>query len=153
MNKLLTCILPLFALFLLSSCAPPLVISEINVQLVEMKLSDGAPTTGTVRLKFINENVSPIAVSSATLKYYIDGRYVGTCQTTKAIGLPPYKESLQTLNILFENEAGADIARAALASGSINWRFENKLLIDIVDDTYTRKSENRGRLDITTPAK
>ena len=93
-----------FAL-LLAGCQTRSSIGEISVTVVDFQPTGSslAEARAIMALRFINENLAPVAFTSSTHKLYLNGTYVGKVLNNQAVGIPAANTSTVDVSVFFGN--------------------------------------------------
>ena len=146
-------ILTTFALFcglFLLGCQSPPSVGEITVTVVEVKTLGHRLNEPQViiTLRFINENVVPVALEGSTHKLYLNGTFVGEAINLEAIGLAPTSAHTRDVSISFENPA---LVQQLAASGNSHVSYRLKSMLEYLreDEKEYLKSETNGTVDLS----
>lgn len=136
---------------LLSSCSANFHLSGISISITDFKPTNATllETQAAMTLRFMNENVVPIAVSGATYKLYLNGTYVGKTVTKDAVGLPALNTATQTIPVYLENLALVQKMLTVSENSTIDYRMECELLVLVGEEHDTLKVTTTGRLDLS----
>lgn len=147
--RILTTLILFCGLFV-SGCQSPPSVGEITVTVVEFKPMGRSFTDSraVVTLRFINENVVPVALEGSKHKLYLNGSFAAEIINTEAIGLAPTSAKTLDVAISFENPA---LVRQLAASGSSHTSYRLNSMLEYLreDEKEYLKSETNGTLDLS----
>tara|TARA_R110002094_G_C4768667_1_gene200176 strand:+ start:105 stop:512 length:408 start_codon:yes stop_codon:yes gene_type:complete len=130
--------------------SPPRV-GEITVTLVEFTAPAHALSQprAVLTLRFINENLIPVALEGSKHKLYLNGTYVGKIENTEAVGLAPSSVKTHDVTIFFENLA---LVRqlASQANPIVSYRLVNVMEYRQNQEKNYLKSETNSTIDLSS---
>ncbi len=135
---------------LLAGCQSPPKVGEITVTIVDAT-SPGQTLTQSraiLSLRFINENLVPVALEGSKHKLYLNGTYVGEAVNGSPIGLAPSSTRIQEVPIIFEN---TELVRRLAQSSNpvVSYRLVNVMEYRKSDETEYLKSETNATIDLS----
>ncbi len=126
-----------------SGCSSGGPIGGLTVKLIGLKAA--ADGTFKMTLRYGNENIGPLAISSSHHKVFFEGALVGEAHSQEAIGLPALNNADQTMTLQATNAA---VVNQVLSSGSkANYRLESQLMTSINDNRERIKVNSTGVFD------
>lgn len=148
--RLFTVLALLCGLFATGCMSTPRV-GEITVTVVEFTPSANALSQpgAVLTLRFINENLIPVALSGSKHKLYFNGTYVGKIENTKAVGLAPSSAKTHDVTISFENLAF--VRQLALRGDPVvSYRLVNSMEYREWEEKIYLKSETNSTIDLSS---
>lgn len=135
---------------LLAGCQTRSSIGEISVTVVDFKPTGSSllESRAIMTLRFINENLAPVAFTSSTHKLYLNGTYVGRAVNNQAVGIPSASTNTIDVAVFFENLALinqlADVGR----NSSVSYRLTSEMVYQQGDETEKIKADTSGSVDL-----
>ncbi len=105
-------------------------------------------STGTLTIRYTNENISPLGFSGSSHKLYLNGRYVGKAVSDQPFGVPPLNTVTQDVTIHLENLALVRQLLAVRDSQTAAYRLESVLFQTIYEEKFEIKTRSEGSLDL-----
>lgn len=140
----------LLSSLLFTGCVTPPRVGEITVMVVEFKPSPQGlrQPRAVMTLRFINENLIPVALEGSKHKLYLNGTFVGEAVNTEAVGLAPSSSRIHDVAIFFEN---IDLVRQLATSDNpvVNYRLTNVMEYRQSGEKEYLKSEISSTLDLS----
>jgi LEA14-like dessication related protein len=148
--RLFTVLALLCGLFVTGCMTTPKV-GEITVTIVEFTSSSNllSQPRASLTLRFINENLIPVALSASKHKLYFNGTFVGEIENTKAVGLAPSSAKTHDVAIFFQNLA---LVRqlASKPNPVVSYRLVNVMEYRNSDEKNYLKSETNSTIDLSS---
>lgn len=147
-------LLTIFALlsgFFVTGCMSPPKVGEITVTLLEFKAPAHAlaQPRAVLTLRFINENLIPVALEGSKHKLYFNGTFVGEIDNTEAVGLAPSSIKNHDATIFFENLAL--VRQLAMQDNPVvNYRLVNVMEYRQNEEKNYLKSETNSTIDLSS---
>ncbi|MCF7688835.1 MAG: LEA type 2 family protein [Cephaloticoccus sp.] len=147
--RYLTCLVLLSALFV-TSCQTTSKIGAIGVTVVDFKPTGSSllESRAIMTLRFINENLSPVAFSGSTHKLYLNGTYVGKAVNNQAVGLAPISTTTQDVAVFFENVALVNQFARLGQNTEVSYRLTSVLFYQQGDEKDEYDVETNGSIDL-----
>jgi LEA14-like dessication related protein len=138
-----------FAL-LLAGCQTRSSIGEISVTVVDFQPTGSSllESRAIMTLRFINENLAPVAFSGSTHKLYLNGTYVGKAVNNQAVGIPSASTNTVDVAVFFENLALVKQLASLDRNSEVSYRLTSVLFYRRGDDEEKIKADTSGRLDL-----
>ena len=123
----------------------------VRVNVIDLVPTDASllETRAQMTLRYINENVFPLAINGSVHKLYLNGDYVGKTVSDQAVGLPRLSTATQTVTLLLENLAMVKKLQELTKTSSISYRLDSKVYLLVGEDTMTISSSSMGELDLS----
>jgi len=121
----------------------------VDFRPTEASLAEGR---AVMKLRFTNENVSPLGFSSSTHKLYLNGSYVGKAVGDQPFGIPPLNSVTQDETVHLENVALVRQLMASRDTQTAAYRLESVLFQTIYEDKYQIKIQANGSVDLRESA-
>ena len=128
------------AVFCASGCYNRFTLGAITVRVASIEL----PAEGSqakISLRYINENVFPVAISRSTHKVYAGGKFIGDIKSNEPVGLPQLGTASQTVTVLLDNPAAL---REATSAGTFPYEVRSALYVESGDQRSTIKTRASG---------
>lgn len=146
-------LLPLaLGFLLLGGCATDLRISGVSISIVNLRPINATvfETQAALTLRYTNESVVPIAVSSASHKVYLNGSYIGKSVNSDPVGMPSMNTVTQTVTLMVENLALLQQIQAMRGGSSVvTYRIESVLRVDAGEAYDNVKLNSTGQVDLS----
>lgn len=142
--RFLASFLSLGCLALLTGCGSSGQLRGISVNLD--RITPGPNGSATATLRFINENVVPVGISTSKHKVSINGQSLGTLNSQQPLGLPQLTTATQEVTFTL-TPAQADLLRKAAPGGA--YRIESVLFVSNGEDRLDVKSQGQGTVDLS----
>ena len=144
-------LLPLLALALLSTggCLSTAKLRGLAVQLVDVRAAEAAAGQPqlVLSIRYINENLVPIAASGSEHRLTLDGVLVGRAESDRPIGLPQQGAEIQEITMTV-NPAAVPRLRAMQASGAASYQLESVIIVDTGEDELESKTIGTGSVSL-----
>lgn len=139
-----------FAL-LLAGCQTRSSIGEISVTVVDFQPTGSslAEARAIMALRFINENLAPVAFTSSTHKLYLNGTYVGKVLNNQAVGIPAANTSTVDVAVFFGNPGLVRQLAGSSDGHAVSYRLTSSMEYQRGDQTETIKADTSGSVDLT----
>lgn len=134
-----------------AGCSSMPKLTGITIRLDGLKLN--APPSGeahaVLTLRFVNENIVPIAIRNAVYKLYLNGAYIGEAQARRPAGVPPMSASeTQTLTLPLTDAALIGRLRTLLAADAVSYRLEGQIFASTYGEANKVSIRSAGTLDL-----
>ncbi|PTY06422.1 hypothetical protein DB347_13430 [Opitutaceae bacterium EW11] len=142
----------LIGVVVLSSCSTDFKLSGISISITDFRPKNATllETEAAMTLRYMNENVVPIAVSGSTHKLYLNGTYVGKSVSKEAVGLPSLNTATQTVPVYMENLALVQkLLTLSEGTTAISYRLESELFVLVGEEHDSVKIVSSGQLDLS----
>ena len=100
-------------------------------------------------LRFINENLAPVAFPSSTHKLYLNGTYVGKVLNNQAVGIPAANTSTVDVAVFFGNPGLVRQLAGSSDGHAVSYRLTSSMEYQRGDQTETIKADTSGSVDLT----
>ncbi len=146
----LTFLALLFSL-LLAGCQSPSSVGEIAVTVVDIKPTGSSlfESRAIMTLRFINENIMPVAFSNSTHKLYLNGTYVGNAVNNQPVGLAPTSTQTLEVALFLENLKLINQLSRLSQSNEVSYRLTSTLSYQAGDEKDKIKADTSGSIDLT----
>lgn len=105
-------------------------------------------STGTLTVRYTNENISPLGFSGSSHKLYLNGSYVGKAVSDRPFGVPPLNTVTQDVTLHLENLALVRQLLAVRDSQTAAYRLESVLFQTVYEEKFEIKTRSEGSLDL-----
>jgi LEA14-like dessication related protein len=139
----------LVALFA-TGCGSSYNLGGITVSIVNFVPAGAAllESSGTMTLRYTNENTIPIGLSGGVHKIYFNGSYVGKAVSKQPLGLAPLSTATQDVTVNFENLALVKQLVAMRDQQNASYRVESILYLTSGEENLNIKTSNTGSVDL-----
>ena len=134
--------------FFVTGCMTPPKVGETLVEFTAPAHALSQPRA-VLTLRFINENLIPVALEGSKHKLYLNGTYVGEIENNEAVGLAPSSAKTHDVAIFFENLA---LVRqlATQANPVVSYRLVNVMEYRQSQEKSYLKSETNSTIDLSS---
>lgn len=136
------------ALLLLAGCATSARLAGISTRLETVRLGEPGPagqTPVTVTIRYVNENLSPIAISRSRHKLQLNGSPLGEIDSSRPVGMPARDSVLQEFSL---DVPSSRLATLPLGQG-VTYRIETIADIIVGANDMQSRSQESGTVALT----
>lgn len=139
-----------FALVFLGGCLGNTKLRGLAVELVGIQASaaDAGAAQLTVTIRFINENVIPIAAARSVHRLALNGVSLGRITSDRPLGLPQLGSESQALTLRVDAATVAQLRRMQ-AAGTANYHLESAIFVEAGDDRLESRTSATGAIDLS----
>lgn len=150
-TRLLTVCVLLCGLFT-AGCATRTSIGEVSVTLVDIKPAGSTllESRAIMTLRYINENVIPVAFAGSNHKLYLNGTYVGKAVNSQAIGLAPTSTATQEVAVFFDNLQLIKQLANMGQTRTVSYKLESSMIYKKGDEIEYIPSVTSGSIDLSS---
>jgi len=127
---------------------PPIGEISVSVENFQPIGASLAEARAIMNVRFVNENLVPVAFSGSTHKLYLNGTYVGKAVNIEPIGLAPLSISVRDVVISFDNLALIRQLTSGDRDTVVSYRLNSVMSYQQGDDKEELKAETNGSLDL-----
>lgn len=140
--------LALISLFVAGCSSPKL--GGVSTSLIDFKPTDATllESTGTLTIRYTNENIAPLGFSGSSHRLYLNDRFVGKAVSSQPFGIPPLNTVTQDVTIHFENLSLVRQLLAMRETQTAAYRLESVLFQTVYEEDYEYKTRSEGALDL-----
>lgn len=128
-----------------AGCGTPNPSSSITVSVTGCQSTDHGPV---ITLRYINESVYALGVTSASHKLYLGGKLVAELPATPPVGVPPLKATNQDVALQFSDPAYVQELALSASAGAVPYRLVSKLFETVGENDFNAKLDVTGTLDL-----
>ncbi|HYD82716.1 MAG TPA: LEA type 2 family protein [Opitutus sp.] len=139
----------LVASFFFAGCSG-VKLGGVTATLIDFKPTQATllESTGTLTIRYTNENISPLGFSGSSHKLYLNGSYVGKAVSDQPFGIPPLNTVTQDVTIHFENLSLVRQLLAVRETQTAAYRLESVIFQTVYEEEYEYKTRSEGSLDL-----
>jgi LEA14-like dessication related protein len=146
MTKLLALNAALFlavaALF--SGCLTTVDVSNVYVEVASYQPTQN-PRQGQVTLRYVNDNIYPLAIKKTSGSLYLDGKFVGRFSLNAPVGVPQLTTVNHTATVNVENERLIDKLSTS-SEPMVSYRLDVTLHVDLGEERNEYKDSRKGQI-------
>jgi len=147
---LLACTLLSVGLFL-TGCGSSGKLGGVNVTVLGLRsaLPGLQESQAILTVRYVNENVVPVGLSSTRHKLYLNGTYVGQAVSSEAVGLPQLSAITRDVTVALNNASMIGLIRSMAANPQAGYKLESVLYVIAGEEKLEIKTQNSGAVDLS----
>lgn len=136
----------LCALVTLPGCLSHVKLGGVVITVTEIKAV--SPTEMVATLKYTNENVVPIGVTSGEYTLYIDGKSTAHSVSMKPVGMPQLSTVAQQVTFKYTNVAHLRSVLNTQAAHAVSYKLQGTLHVYAGEDKVDISTSDSGTVDL-----
>ena len=148
--SLLACIFLPFAL-VLTGCGSGGKLGGVSVTVLGLRSAQPGlqESQAVLTVRYVNENVVPVGLSSTRHKLYLNGTYVGQSVSSEAVGLPQLSAATRDVTVTLNNASMIGLLRGMATNPQAGYKLESVLYVIAGEEKLEIKTQNSGAVDLS----
>jgi len=148
--SLFACTFLAFSLFL-TGCGSGGKLGGVSVTVMGLRSAQPGlqESQAVLTVRYVNENVVPVGLSSTRHKLYLNGTYVGQAVSSEAVGLPQLSTVTKDVTVALNNASMIGLLRGMAANPQAGYKLESVLYVIAGEEKLEIKTQNSGAIDLS----